>query len=142
MSCDCVVMRGGNETPRAIIEGQIFSFNRQEVYHRFDHTAFQKARNATVSARHAMAEIHWIPGKNFVPTVTSEGYRHMLARKARQQISWDQRWVTHGLIHPRAYFAHQVCGQAGAESLFMVIGAEELGDRAGILRFVKRRFRK
>ena len=66
----------------------------------------------------------------------------MLARKARQQISRNQRWVTHGLVHPRADFADQVRGQAGAESLFMMIGPEELGDCAGILRFIKRRFGK
>src|SRR5437016_8190675 len=108
MPRDGVVMRGRNETSRAIIEGQIFSFDRQEIYHRFDHATFQKARKAIVSACHAMPEIHWIAGKDFVATVTSEGDRHMLARKARQQISRDQRWVAHGLVHPRADLAYQV----------------------------------
>src|SRR5947209_4832006 len=106
-----VVMRGRNEPPRAIIEGQIFSFDRQEIHHWFDHATFQKARNAIVSARHAMAEIHWITGEDFVAAVASEGDRHMLARKARQQISRDQRWVTHRLVHPRADFAYQVRGE-------------------------------
>src|SRR6266446_1518395 len=122
MPRDGVVMRGRNEAARAIIEGQILSFNWQEIYHGFDHATFQKARNAIVSARHAMAEIHWISGKDFIATVTSEGDGHMLARKARQQISRNQRWVTHGLVHPRAVFADQVRGQAGAESLFVMIG--------------------
>src|SRR5947208_15515268 len=101
-----VVMRGRNETSRAIIEGQILSFNRQEIYHRFDHAAFQKARNAIVSAGHAMAEIHRISGKDFVAAVASECDRHVLARKAREQVSRDQGWVTHELVHPFAHFAY------------------------------------
>src|SRR5438034_10692656 len=96
-----VVMRGRNETSRAIIEGQILSFDRQEIYHRFDHATFQKARNAIVSARHSMTDIHWISVKDFVAAITSEGDRHMLPRKARQQISRDQRWRTHGARPPR-----------------------------------------
>src|SRR3989442_14863506 len=107
-----VVMRGRNETSRAIIEGQILSFDRQEIYHRFDHATFQKARNAIVSARHSMAEIHWISGKDFVATITSEGDRHMLARKARVQIIRDQRWVNHGLVHPLNIFSFHVLSQS------------------------------
>src|SRR3989442_3007885 len=107
-----VVMRGRNETSRAIIEGQILSFDRQEIYHRFDHATFQKARNAIVSARHAMSEIHWISGKDFVAAVAAEGDGHVLARKARQQVSRNQRWVAHGLVHPRANFTYQVRGEA------------------------------
>src|SRR6266568_4904854 len=75
MPRDGVVMRGRNETSRAIIEGQIFGFDRQEIYHRFDHATFQKTRNAIVSARHAMAEIHWVSGKDFIATGTSETRR-------------------------------------------------------------------
>src|SRR5436309_14627552 len=100
-----VVMRGRNETSRAIIEGQILSFDRQEIYHRFDHATFQKARNAIVSARHSIAEIHWISGKDFVSTINSECDRHMLASIAREQIRREQRYVTHVLVHPRTNVA-------------------------------------
>ena len=84
-----------------------------------------------------MTKVHRITGKDFIAAVAAQRHRHMLASKSREQISRNQRRVAKRLVHPGADFADQVCGEAGAESLLMMIGAEKLGDRTRILRFVE-----
>ena len=84
---DFIIMRCGQKSPRAVVERKIFRFHRQRVDHRLDDPAPDELRQAIVSLRHAMTEVHWIAGKQLISTVTAQCDGHMFAGESRKQVS-------------------------------------------------------
>src|SRR6185436_19416440 len=81
MARHLVVMRGGNEAPGAVIKRKVLSLDRQSIDQRFDEAASQQPRDAIVSGRQAMAEIHGIAGNQFIAAVTTKRNCYMLSGK-------------------------------------------------------------
>ena len=86
MARDFIIVRSGDEPPRAIIERKVFRFDGQKIDRRLNQAAPQKSRDGQISAGHVMPEVHRIAGKDFVTTIAAQGHGHMLARETRQQI--------------------------------------------------------
>src|SRR4051812_29130442 len=132
MARNRVKMRRTHEPFRFIVEREVPCRDRQGVYNRLYHSGTQKPRDRSVNGRHLVAEIHRVARKKLVTSITAKSNGYMPADKSRQQICWDQRSIRKRLVKPFAYFTDKVAGPLGAQTIFVMLGAEMFSDKTRV----------